>query len=70
MSNQDFIYKMQLHEEQVKPSHDLDIKIIRVPGGWIYVNRIYDGTTGWTYVNNMVFVPFNNEFMRVEHEVN
>lgn len=68
MSDQDFIYKMKLHEEQVKPSQELDIKIIRVPGGWIYVNRIYDVTTGWVLVNSMVFVPFNNEFQAVGYE--
>lgn len=68
MSDQDFIYKMKLHEEQTKPSQYLDIKIIRVPGGWIYANKIYDVTTGYSYLNNMVFVPFNNEFQAVDHE--
>ena len=56
------IYKMNLHEEIAKPSNDLDITIIRVAGGWIYANKIYDTSTGYCYLNNMVFVPFSNEF--------
>lgn len=56
------IYKMQLHEEICKPSNQLDIIIIRVAGGWIYANKIFDTSTGYCYLNNMIFVPFNNEF--------
>ena len=68
MNEQDFIYKMKLHEEQVKPSNDLDITIIRAPGGWIYTNKIYDPTTGLMFINTMTFVPFNNEFQDVGHD--
>ena len=46
------IYNMKLHTSIIIEIDDeLELEIIRVPGGWIY----YDNGLG-------VFVPFNDEF--------
>lgn len=49
------LYAMQLHEIITVDGHT---EVLRVPGGWIY--EIYDGGSN---ISQMVFVPFNNEFM-------
>lgn len=55
------IYDMELNEELLAdPITDgsfecLPLRILRVPGGWLYYN-MYVSNTG-------VFVPFDNEFM-------
>ena len=50
------LYNMELHQEL-----DIDrwIKVMRVPGGWIYQasDSRYEGDC------MAVFVPFDNEFM-------
>ena len=60
------IYGMELHEELLADPiiaklaygsefECLPLRILRVPGGWIYYNL---------YVNNTgVFIPFDNEFV-------
>ena len=35
-----------------------DLKIQRVPGGWLFCQQTYEG---WA---NTVFVPFDNEFQK------
>ena len=50
------IYELELHE--VGESDNYIIK--RVPGGWLYVRK--DPHLGSS--NSMVFVPFNNEFVK------
>lgn len=52
------IYNMKLHDEITLASNHLTI--IRVPGGWIYVNL---------YLDISIFVPFNYEFHVVKEEV-
>jgi hypothetical protein len=59
------LYEMKLHEEITKPSNNLDITIVRVPGGWIYCSVNTDPTTGYRYVITQTFVPFHNEFQGV-----
>ncbi len=51
------LYTMRLHETIYDPKNE-SLKIIRVPGGWIYV-----------YYHNVVtpvFVPYHSEFKKVE----
>ena len=60
------IYGMKLHEELLADPiieklasgsefECLPLRILRVPGGWIYYNP---------YVNNTgIFIPFDNEFV-------
>lgn len=43
------IYELKLHE--VMELDDLELDILRVPGGWLY---------------NSVFVPYSNEFKNSE----
>lgn len=50
------IYNMKLHQAR-RILRD-DIRVIRVPGGWIY-ESIDEGK-----VSAAVFVPFNDEFQR------
>ena len=45
------LYKMGLHDW----ISDGNIKILRVAGGWVYYSDYY--------LNNPVFIPFDNEFM-------
>jgi hypothetical protein len=51
------LYNMELHAHEY--INNGNIKIVRVPGGWIYISY-FDGVTS-------VFVPFNNEFMSVSN---
>ena len=61
------LYKMKLHE-QITPRFDGEnVKITRVPGGWIYsfFDLVITGEPGAAYDNwigRSVFVPFDNEF--------
>lgn len=54
------IYEMQLHDVITVEKENTRIRIIRVPGGWIYglnersVRNIIDTTS--------IFVPYDNEF--------
>jgi len=48
------IYAMKLHDEV----NYNDLKVLRVPGGWIYI--YYSAN-----IANAVFVPFNNEFQEL-----
>lgn len=48
-------YKLGLHEEE-QVGHFLKCNVLRVPGGWIYEDIRH---------HYMVFVPFNNEFMKM-----
>lgn len=52
------IYNLDLHEWLNIRTSSTSTSILRVPGGWIYYNKMFeDGKkTG-------VFVPFDNEFM-------
>lgn len=50
------IYNMQLHETITIAD---GFYATRVPGGWLY--ELKAGDNIW----NAVFVPFNNEFMKV-----
>lgn len=52
------IYKMKLHD--VFNPENLQLSIIRVPGGWIYESFNDTGMGG--YEGSCVFVPYNNEF--------
>jgi hypothetical protein len=45
------IYNMKLHEIQTFN----EFKVVRVPGGWLYITKFFADTSA-------VFVPFNNEF--------
>jgi hypothetical protein len=50
-------YEMELGDKIVKlPNTAQAIRLVRVPGGWIYIFGDMEGTAS-------VFVPFNNEFM-------
>jgi len=53
----DNLYEMKLHEELTIGW----IKILRVPGGWIYVEYQQTHNTDDTK-HTSVFVPFHNEF--------
>lgn len=51
------IYSLKLHEYITIKAAFCDFTVIRVPGGWIYVNpRLDSGQM------NTIFVPFNDEF--------
>jgi hypothetical protein len=49
------LYNMKLHTVL----HFNGFTVVRVPGGWIYIYG-YDNDCG-------VFVPFNNEFQKLEN---
>lgn len=56
------IYDLKLHESM----WDKNIRITRVPGGWIYqfckaIRRFKEDETEYKPINS-VFVPFNAEF--------
>ena len=53
------IYDLDLHEE-IKVEDNL--WAIRVPGGWIYSNGLFDNKV------HCVFVPYDNEFYTYEKE--
>lgn len=66
------IYDMELNEELIADPiiaklssgsefECLPLRILRVPGGWIYYN-LYASSAG-------VFVPFDNEFQRINNEL-
>lgn len=54
------LYEMKLHECAEIHNSDMHLKIIRVPGGWLY--RYILGETSDT-----VFVPFDNEFQPAKY---
>lgn len=56
------IYELKMHENITIPG---DIRVTRVPGGWIYEFRK-------PHVNilEVVFVPYNNEFQTVRKDSN
>jgi hypothetical protein len=56
MEGEQFIYHMGLHD---MISGGNDVKVLRVPGGWIYS----DGTRASI---TRVFVPYNEEFLKEE----
>jgi|GEM_PF-4057979 len=49
-------YELKLGETVKDTNATTMEKLIRVPGGWIYIFGDMEGTTS-------TFVPFNNEFM-------
>ncbi len=52
------IYDLKLHELTFFTNKDDDvIKILRVPGGWIYSFLIKSESD-----TKMIFIPYNNEF--------
>lgn len=63
---EDKIYNMKLHEI-LTPNSDLDIQIIRVPGGWIYrFSQLHqaeqpNGQRSENYSCDSVFVPYHEE---------
>jgi len=52
------IYTMKLHDFLTMAK--AEIRILRVPGGWIYES--FNRTDGGEYQSSTVFVPYNNEF--------
>lgn len=50
------IYELKLHDSTWVEEKGLNINILRVPGGWIYNQRLLNETI------TSVFVPFNTEF--------
>lgn len=66
----DELYKMNCHDE-LFPNTEENIRIIRVPGGWIY--HIYEKQdTGenqmMNYQTTSTFVPFDNEFVSTDKD--
>lgn len=57
------IYKMKLHDRIGLPDQMFYGYITRVASGWIYTYCNTDPTTGYSFVTNSVFVPFDNHFM-------
>ena len=57
----DELYNIDLHNTLEPNISDYDIRILRVPGGWIYNQFVENGTGG--YNMNSTFVPYNNEFI-------
>ena len=53
------MYKMKLHDV-LMPDTKENIKIIRVPGGWIYIT--YLETTPGIFIHQTSFVPYSMEF--------
>ena len=47
------IYELKLNEDLMFESEQLEVYVLRVPGGWVYII----GQTS-------AFVPFNNEFQK------
>lgn len=43
-----------------------DVKIVRVPGGWIFYSD--EMSPSGTISKTSCFIPFNNEFMKVEEK--
>jgi len=59
------IYKLKLHESCCLENMDREeIKITRVPGGWIYNYTEVSSpvSVASPVAKSVVFVPFNNEF--------
>ena len=54
------LYKLRLHDVLGVHKH---FEVMRVPGGWLYINYFENGMGGWS--NTTCFVPFNNEFQDV-----
>lgn len=54
------MYQMKLGEKiENSPNTNSAEKLIRVPGGWVYIFGDMQGTSS-------VFIPFDNEFQRAE----
>jgi hypothetical protein len=53
------IYEMKLHEEFYI---DSCIRVLRVPGGWIYITKRETSFDHKSVALSSVFVPYNNEF--------
>lgn len=54
------MYQMKLGEKiENDPNTNSAEKLIRVPGGWVYIFGDMQGTSS-------VFIPFDNEFQRAE----
>ena len=54
------MYQMKLGENiENYPNTNSAEKLIRVPGGWVYIFGDMQGTSS-------VFIPFDNEFQRAE----
>lgn len=53
------IYKLKLNESIEYIEHDINTRILRVAGGWVYTvfNRGND-------MGSSCFVPFDNEFLK------
>jgi hypothetical protein len=64
--NNNPIYAMKLHESIHPEIPEVDVRIIRVPGGWVYrfseLNQIVQPNGIWSenYFCDSVFVPFDN----------
>ena len=57
------VYLLNLHEElSLYGDNDIQTKVIRVPGGWIYrTEELIPSEDEWL-VTSAVFVPYNEEF--------
>ena len=54
------MYQMKLGEKiENYPNTNSAEKLVRVPGGWVYIFGDMQGTSS-------VFIPFDNEFQRAE----
>ena len=71
LNSKDVIYTLELNQVYVNPS---GIKVMRVPGGWIYSFRHFGGSKthysktknekfiDYNYTHTSTFVPYNDEF--------
>lgn len=50
------IYEMKLHDEI---NIDKYLRVLRVPGGWIYIQDTQMSEKGWSSTSS--FVPYNND---------
>ena len=65
------IYNMGLHEEyHLQIASKTELKILRVPGGWIYT-QFYD--TGYENLDRWqtasTFVPFDNDMQQRQEDI-
>jgi hypothetical protein len=61
MEKEKNIYDLKLHEIiQIKGENNADIEVVRVPGGWVYSFN-YPGYRQ----SPIVFIPFSNEFQKI-----
>lgn len=54
------LYKMKLHDVITVARARGELKVVRVPGGWVY--ETYTDSVKYTYQVTSVFVPYHNEF--------